>query len=217
MPGPSIVIAEDSTLLRDGLVRLLGEAGVRVKAALGDATTLLEVVAADPPDVVMLDVRMPPTHTTEGLEAALSLREHHPGIGVLVLSQHLEPRYALQLLAGNPSGVGYLLKERISESQELVSSIHRVAEGASVIDDHVVGRLLNRSRTSSPIDELTERERDVLRLMAAGRANADIAAELFVGAKTVEAHVRSIFQKLTLPEDHGNRRVLAVLEWLRSN
>ena len=217
MPGPSIVIAEDSTLLRDGLVRLLADAGIRVKAALEDATGLLEVVAGDPPDVVMLDVRMPPTHTTEGLEAALAVRDHFPEMGVLVLSQHLEPRYALQLLEGNPSGVGYLLKERISESRELVSSIHRVANGSSVIDDHVVDRLLNRSRSVSPIDDLTDRERDVLRLMAAGRANAEIAEELFIGAKTIEAHVRSIFQKLALAEDHGNRRVLAVLEWLRRN
>lgn len=217
MPGTSIVLAEDSTLLRDGLVQLLQQAGIRVKAALEDATSLLEVVAGDPPDVVMLDVRMPPTHTTEGLEAALAIREHFPDMDVLVLSQHLEPRYALQLLAGNPSGVGYLLKDRISDSRELVSSVERVADGSSVIDDQVVDRLLNRRRAPSPIDELTDRERDVLRLMAAGRANAEIAEELFVGSKTIEAHVRSIFLKLALPEDHGNRRVLAVLEWLRRN
>ena len=217
MPGTSVVIAGDSTLLRDGLVRLLSDSGIRVKAALEDATKLFEVVAGDPPDVVMLDVRMPPTHTTEGLEAALALRDHFPNIGVLVLSQHLEPRYALQLLAGNPGGVGYLLKERISDSRELASSIQRLADGSSVIDDHVVDRLLNRSRSVSAIDALTDRERDVLRLMAAGRANAEIGDELFISAKTIEAHVRSIFQKLELPEHHGNRRVLAVLEWLRSN
>lgn len=217
MPGISVVLAEDSALLRDGLVHLLQQAGIRVKAALEDATSLLEVIAEEPPDVVMLDVRMPPTHTTEGLEAALALRDLHPEVGVLVLSQHLEPHYALRLLAGDPSGVGYLLKERISDSRELVSSIERIADGASVIDDQVVGRLLNRSRATSPIDDLTPRERDVLHLMAAGRANGEIAGELFVGAKTVEAHVRSIFMKLALPQDHGNRRVLAVLEWLRRN
>jgi DNA-binding NarL/FixJ family response regulator len=217
MPGTSVVIAEDSAILRDGLVGLLQQAGIRVKAALGDATRLMEVVAGDPPDVVVLDVRMPPTHTTEGLEAALALREHFPDVGVLVLSQYLEPRYAVQLLESTSSGIGYLLKERISESRELISSIERIAEGASVIDDHVVERLLTRRRIQSPIDELTEREHDVLRLMAAGRTNAEISEELFVGIKTVEAHVRSIFMKLELSEDQGNRRVLAVLEWLREH
>ncbi len=217
MPGTSVVIAEDSAILRDGLVGLLQQAGIRVKAALEDATRLVEVVAGDPPDVVVLDVRMPPTHTTEGLEAALALRERFPDVGVLVLSQYLEPRYAVQLLDSTSSGVGYLLKERISESQELISSIERIAEGASVIDDHVVERLLTRRRIQSPIEELTEREHDVLRLMAAGRTNVEISEELFVGLKTVEAHVRSIFMKLELSEDQGNRRVLAVLEWLREH
>ena len=217
MPGTSVVIAEDSAILRDGLVGLLQQAGIRVKAALGDATRLMEVVAGDPPDVVVLDVRMPPTHTTEGLEAALALREHFPDVGVLVLSQYLEPRYAVQLLESTSSGIGYLLKERISESRELISSIERIAEGASVIDDHVVERLLTRRRIQSPIEELTDREHDVLRLMAAGRTNAEISEDLFVGIKTVEAHVRSIFMKLGLSEDQGNRRVLAVLEWLREH
>ncbi len=211
------MIVEDSTLLRDGLVRLLTEGGLEVVGARGDAVGLLDELRTDPPDVVLMDVRMPPTHTTEGLEAAIEIRTSFPDIGVLVLSQHLEPTYAVRLLENTPSGVGYLLKDRITRSDDLIDAICRIVNGESVIDSEVVDRLLNRNRTSASIQSLSDRELDVLRLMASGESNTAIATALFVTPKTVEHHTRSIFTKLGILHHEGHRRVLAVLEYLRTN
>lgn len=217
MAGSRVVIVEDSTLLRDGLIRLLNEGGLEVINALPNAVGLVEIIRADPPDVILLDVRMPPTNTTEGIEAAIELRATFPSVGVLVLSQHLEPTYAVRLLENTPSGVGYLLKDRVTKSDDLIDAIRRIVDGESVIDSEVVDRLLNRKRTASPIDALSDRERQVLRLMASGSSNGTIAAELFVAPKTVEHHTRSIFTKLGLRNDDGHRRVLAVIEYLREH
>lgn len=217
MPGPRITIVEDSALLRDGLVRLLTEGGLEVVSAYENAVGLMDELHANPPDLVLIDVRMPPTNTTEGLEAAINIRRDLPHIGVLVLSQHLEPSYAVRLLENTPSGVGYLLKDRITRSQDLIDAIHRVVEGGSVIDPEVVDRLLNRKRQPGTIDALTDRERDVLRLMASGASNTTIAENLFVTPKTVEHHTHNIFRKLGLHDGDGHRRVLAVLEFLRSH
>ena len=217
MAGPRVVIVEDSALLRDGLTRLLSEGGLDVISALPDAVGIVELVRSDPPDVVLLDVRMPPTNTTEGIEAAIELRTAFPEVGVLVLSQHLEPTYAVRLLENTPSGVGYLLKDRVTKSDDLIEAIHRIVNGESVIDSEVVDRLLNRKRTASPLDALSNRERQVLRLMASGSSNGAIATELYVTSKTVEHHTRSIFTKLGLSNDNGHRRVLAVIEYLREH
>jgi DNA-binding NarL/FixJ family response regulator len=210
-----VVIAEDSALLRAGLVALLQDGGIDVVAELADATGLTEAVEEHDPDVVVLDVRMPPTHTAEGLEAAIALRERRNDIGVLVLSQYVEPVYAVRLLEGGDGGVGYLLKERVATGEAFVDAVTRTAGGESVIDPEVVGRLIGRSRVDNPLDDLSPRELDVLKLMAEGAQNAMICDALFLAPKTVEHHVTSIFTKLGLTEVEGNRRVLAVLEFLK--
>ncbi len=212
-----LAIAEDSALFRAGVARLLTDAGHEVVAAVGDAEALLEAVEQEAPDVALLDIRMPPTHTEEGLLAALSIREGYPAVGVLVLSQYLETHHAVRLLAADPKGVGYLLKDRVSDLDEFAAAVRRVAEGGSALDPSVVQMLVGRRRKADPLDELTPREREVLELMAEGRSNQAIAERLFVTLRAVEKHVTSIFSKLRLPpsaEDH--RRVLAVLASLRS-
>jgi DNA-binding NarL/FixJ family response regulator len=211
-----VVIAEDSVLLREGLTRLLGEAGHDVLAAAGDAETFLRAVQAHQPDVVVVDVRMPPTFTDEGLRAALVVRRSWPDVGVLVLSQYVEERYATELLSDRPQGVGYLLKDRVGELAEFLGALERVAANGSVLDPEVVAQLLARSR--HPLALLTRRERDVLALMAEGRSNAAIAAALVVGEGAVEKHISSIFAKLGLPPADGDhRRVRAVLRYLGAN
>jgi DNA-binding NarL/FixJ family response regulator len=212
-----VVIAEDAALFREGLVRLLSERGHRVCAAVADGQALLAAVAAHLPDVAVVDVRMPPTHTDEGLRAALELRRDHPGTGVLVLSQYIETRYAARLLAGNAAGVGYLLKDRVADVAEFVDALARVAAGGTALDPEVVGQLLGTSRNADDLAALTPREREVLALMGQGRSNAGIAGALVVSVGVVEKHVASIFGKLRLPPAEGdNRRVLAVLRFLRS-
>jgi DNA-binding NarL/FixJ family response regulator len=210
------MIADDAVLFRAGISRLLTDAGIEVTAQVGDAASLLEAVGQDPPDAVVLDIRMPPTHTTEGLDAAEVLRERHPSVGVLVLSAHSEPHYALQLIESGAHGAGYLLKERVADLGELTDAIRRVAAGGLVIDPSVVAQLVGRRRTRSPLDDLTERERDVLAVMAEGRSNQAIGQRLYLSPKTVEAYVRSLFTKLGLHQGaDDNRRVLAVLTYLR--
>lgn len=212
-----VVIAEDSVLLRAGLARLLADAGLEVVGEAGDATELLRMVALREPQVALVDVRMPPTNTDEGLVAARAIRERHPGCGVLVLSQYLEEGYAMDLLGDDARGLGYLLKDRVMDVERLVDAVRRVGEGGSVLDPEVVSRLLGRRRRDDPLDRLTPREREVLELMAEGRSNRGIAEHLVVTERAVEKHVTAIFGKLTLPaapEDH--RRVLAVLAYLRT-
>jgi DNA-binding NarL/FixJ family response regulator len=212
-----VVIADDAVLFREGLARVLEAAGVPVVGQVGDAEQLLARVRADPPDAAVVDIRMPPTHTREGLDAARRIRAEHPEVGVLVLSQYVEPHHAMQLLEDGASGVGYLLKDRVADVGEVVDAVRRVAGGGSVIDPEVVAQLLGRRRARNPIEELTDREREVLALMAEGRSNQAISQRLFLSPKTVEAHVRSIFTGLDLPatpDDH--RRVLAVLAFLRA-
>jgi DNA-binding NarL/FixJ family response regulator len=208
-----VVLAEDSVLLREGLTRLLAEAGHEVAAATGDAESFLRAVAEHRPDVVVVDVRMPPTFTDEGLRAALAVRRSWPDTGVLVLSQYVEERYATELLSDRPQGVGYLLKDRVAELAEFLAALDRVAANGSVLDPEVVAQLLARSR--HPLASLTPRELDVLALMAEGRSNAAIAAALVVGDGAVEKHISSIFAKLGLPPaEHDHRRVRAVLRYL---
>ena len=210
-----VAIAEDAAMMREGLVRLLTDRGHEVTAAVADAGALLAAVGADPPDVAVLDIRMPPTHTDEGLRAALDLRRDHPDVGVLVFSQYVETRYATQLLADNPTGVGYLLKDRVADVADFVDALTRVAGGGTALDPEVVGHLLRATRHRDGLATLTPRERDVLTLMAEGKSNAGIAAELVITAGVVEKHVASIFAKLDLaPSDAENRRVLAVLRYL---
>ncbi len=210
------MIADDAVLFREGVARVLGEAGFDVVAQVGDATSLLERVRHDPPDAVVVDIRMPPTHTTEGLDAARALRERHPAVGVLVLSAHVEPHYALQLIESGAQGAGYLLKERVADLDELTEAVRRVAAGGLVIDPSVVAQLVARRRTRSPLDDLTDRERQVLAVMAEGRSNQAIGQRLYLSPKTVEAYVRSVFTKLGLHQGaDDNRRVLAVLTYLR--
>ena len=212
-----LVIAEDSVLLREGLARLLDDAGFEVVAQTGSAHDLMLKVRSYSPDVVIVDIRMPPTHTDEGLRAAQELREAHPDVGVLVLSQYVEPGYAMELLAESAEGVGYLLKDRVSDVAEFAAAVRRVGEGGSALDPAIVSQLVGRRRREDPIDTLTAREREVLELMAEGRSNSGIAERLVVTERAVEKHVTSIFGKLRLPpasEDH--RRVLAVLAFLRS-
>jgi DNA-binding NarL/FixJ family response regulator len=216
--GPlRVVIAEDAALFREGLVRLLSERGHRVVAAVADGQALLDAVAAHRPDVAVVDIRMPPTHTDEGLRAALELRRDHPGTGVLVFSQYIETRYAARLLEPNAAGVGYLLKDRVADVREFVDALARVAAGGTALDPEVVGQLLGASRNADDLAALTPREREVLALMAEGRSNAGIAAALVVSVGVVEKHVASVFGKLRLPPAGGdNRRVLAVLRFLGS-
>jgi DNA-binding NarL/FixJ family response regulator len=211
-----VVIAEDAALLRDGLTRLLEDHGHKVCAATADGEALVAAVAEHHPDVAVVDVRMPPTHTDEGLRAALKLRRDHPGTGVLVFSQYIETRYAAQLLEGNAVGVGYLLKDRVADVAEFLDALARVAAGGTALDPEVISQLLGASRHAG-LTALTPRERDVLTLMAQGRSNSGIAAALVVSAGAVEKHAASIFAKLGLPPSEGdNRRVLAVLRFLRS-
>jgi DNA-binding NarL/FixJ family response regulator len=212
-----VVIADDAVLFREGLARVLQAAGIDVAAQVGDGEQLVARVRADPPEAVVVDIRMPPTHTREGLDAARRIRAEHPRVGVLVLSQYVEPHHAVQLLEDGTSGVGYLLKDRVADVNEVVDAVHRVAAGESVVDPEVVAQLVGRRRTRDPVQELSERERQVLALMAEGRSNQAIGERLFLSPKTVEAHVHSIFIRLDLhaaPDDH--RRVLAVLAFLRA-
>jgi DNA-binding NarL/FixJ family response regulator len=211
-----VILVDDAVLVREGIARLLTDSGLRVVAQLGDAADLLPAVARHRPAVVVLDVRMPPTHTVEGLVAAAALKRAHPDVGVLLLSQHLESRYAVELLQSG-HGVGYLLKERVARPAELVDAIRRVGEGGSVVDPEVVRTVLATRRTTDPLAHLSARERAVLELVAEGLSNQAIAARLVLTDRTVEAHVRSLLTKLNLPFDAGtHRRVLAVLAHLRA-
>ena len=213
-----IVIAEDSVLLREGLTRLLAEYGHEVVAAESDATQLLAVVHEHTPDLVVLDVRMPPTHTDEGLRAAVELRSVRPGTPVLVLSQYVEERYASELLALGTVGVGYLLKERVADVREFVEAAQRVADGGTALDPEVVAQLLARSRRRDPLAALSPREMEVLSLMAQGLTNVAIAGSLVVSGGAVEKHISSIFTKLDLPPSElEHRRVLAVLRYVAGN
>ncbi len=213
-----VVVADDAVILREGLARLLEEAGFEVVGLAADGEQLMELVDANEPDVVIVDIRMPPTHTDEGLRAAKAIRQRSSTIGILVLSQHVNARYALELLSGGADRVGYLLKERVSDLNELAVSIERIGEGGSVLDPAVIAQLVGRSRQGdSPLDRLTDREREVLALMAEGRSNKGIAEQLVVTEHTVEKHVKNIFGTLHLPpspDDH--RRVLAVITYLNS-
>jgi DNA-binding NarL/FixJ family response regulator len=212
-----VVVADDSVLLREGVVRLLEEKGFDVVAQAGDAEDLIRKVNAHKPDVAVVDIRMPPTNTDDGLRAALEIRASHPDTGVLVLSQYVEEGYALDLVGDSAGGVGYLLKDRVADVDRFVESVTRVAEGGSALDPEVVAQLVGRARRDNPLAELTPREREVMELMAEGRSNNAIATQMTVTERAVEKHVTSIFGKLGLPpapEDH--RRVLAVLAFLRA-
>lgn len=215
-----VILADDSTLLREGLVRLLAEEGHEVVAAVADGAALVGAVTLHPDvDAVVVDVRMPPTHTDEGLRAALEIRRRHPGVGVLVLSQYVEKRYATELLTSEDggAGVGYLLKDRVVEVDEFLDALERVAAGRAAFDPEVVRRLLARSTHTDPLGRLTPRERDVLDAMAQGHANTAIAERLHVSRSAVEKHINAIFDKLELPASSGySRRVLAVLRYLGS-
>jgi len=213
-----VVIADDSLLLREGVSRLLVEAGFEVVGQAGDAEELLREVAEKEPDVAIVDIRMPPTHTDEGLQAARQLRRRYPALGVIVLSQYVRPSYAFELLADDARGVGYLLKDRVSDLHDLSDAVERVGKGGSVLDPTVVAQLVGRRRQGhDPIDDLSEREREVLALMAEGRSNRAIAERLVITERTVEKHVRSILAKLRIPESQEHhRRVLAVLVYLGS-
>jgi DNA-binding NarL/FixJ family response regulator len=213
-----VVIADDSVLLREGVSRLLVEAGFEVVGQASEADELLREVAEKKPDVAIVDIRMPPTHTDEGLRAARELRGRYPELGILVLSQYVRPSYAFELLADDARGVGYLLKDRVSDLHDLSDAVERVGKGGSVLDPSVVAQLVGRRRQGhGPIDDLSEREREVLALMAEGRSNRAIAERLFITERTVEKHVRSILAKLRIPESQeDHRRVLAVLAYLGS-
>jgi DNA-binding NarL/FixJ family response regulator len=211
-----VVVADDSVLLREGVVRVLEDAGFDVVAQAGDADDLVRKVGAHHPDVAVVDVRMPPDNTDDGLRAAIKLRAEHPKLGVLVLSQYVEPDYAQALLADSAEGVGYLLKDRVADVERFIDAVKRVAGGGSALDPEVVQNLVGRSRKDGPVERLTPREREVLEQMAEGRSNAAIAEAFIVSERAVEKHVTSIFGKLELapaPEDH--RRVLAVLAYLQ--
>jgi DNA-binding NarL/FixJ family response regulator len=212
-----VVVADDSVLLREGIVRLLQDAGFDVVAQAGDAEDLMRKVSAHKPDVAVVDIRMPPTQSDDGLRAALEIRRQLPQTGVLVLSQYLEEGYALELVSDSAEGTGYLLKDRVADVERFVDSVRRVGQGGSALDPEVVSHLLGRRRRDDPLAELTPREKEVLGLMAEGRSNQAIAEQLVVTERAVEKHVTSIFGKLRLapaPEDH--RRVLAVLTFLRA-
>jgi DNA-binding NarL/FixJ family response regulator len=212
-----VVVADDVMLTREGIVRLLRDAGVDVVAEAEDADGLLRQVRLTRPDAAIVDIRMPPTHTDEGLVAAQEIRAEHPDVGVLVLSQYVEPSYAMRLLEEHPERVGYLLKERVFDVAILVDGLRRIADGETVVDPTIVSRLVGRRRRADPRAELTEREREVLALVAEGLSNKAIGARLFVTERTVEAHVKQIFLKLRLTADPAShRRVLAVLAYLRA-
>ena len=212
-----VVIAEDSVLLREGLVRLLTDAGLEVVAAVEDPEALLRAVDEHRPDICVVDIRMPPTHTDEGVRAALVIRAQHAGVAVLMLSQYVEERYATDLIASDTRGFGYLLKDRVADVTEFVEAVRRVGAGGTALDPEVVSQLLVRSRRKDPLGALTPRETDVIRLMAEGRSNTGIATELVVTEGAVEKHVANIFMKLGLPPSaHDHRRVLAVLAWLQA-
>ncbi|MFE3592287.1 response regulator [Streptomyces niveus] len=212
-----VVLAEDSTLLREGLVRLLSEEGHEVMDAVADAGALLAVVAHDQPDVVVADVRMPPSHTDEGLRAALEIRERWPAVGVLVLSQYVEKRYAGELLSADSGGVGYLLKDRVVQVDEFLDALERVAQGRAAFDPEVVRQLLARSNRTDPLSRLTEREREVLAEMAQGHTNTAVARRLHISVSAVEKHCNAIFEKLEISGTGGySRRVLAILRYLNT-
>ena len=212
-----VVVADDVMLTREGISRLLRDAGIEVVAEAGDAEVLLREVRLVHPDVALVDIRMPPTHTDEGLVAAQTIRAEYPQVGVLVLSQYVEPSYAMRLIQENPERVGYLLKERVFDIATVVDALRRIVDGETVIDPTIVSRLVGRRRRQDPLADLSEREREVLGLIAEGMSNRAIAARLFVTERTVEAHVTQIFQKLHLPESRDrHRRVLAVLAFLRT-
>jgi DNA-binding NarL/FixJ family response regulator len=211
-----VVVADDTMLTREGIVRLLGDAGIEVVAQAADAQGLLHQVRLTRPDVALVDIRMPPTHTDEGLVAAQAIRAEHPQVGVLVLSQYVEPGYALRLLQDHPERVGYLLKERVFDIATVIDALRRIGDGEMVIDPTIVARLVGRRRRTDPLAALSQREREVLGLVAEGLSNRAIAARLYVTERTVEAHVTQIFHKLRLPESPDqHRRVLAVLAYLR--
>ena len=211
-----VVIGEDSVLLREGAARLLEGGGIEVAGQAGDAEDLLRKVRAHKPDVAIIDIRMPPDNTDDGLRAAATIRAELPGTGILILSQYVEEHYAVDLLAAGSEGVGYLLKDRIAEVDRFLDAVRRVADGGSVLDPEVVAQMLGRRREAGPLDTLTDREREVLKAMAEGRTNREIAGATFVSERAVERHVTAIFQKLGLSDgDGGHRRVLAVLTYLR--
>jgi DNA-binding NarL/FixJ family response regulator len=213
-----VILADDAVLVREGVARLLAEHGIVVAAQAGTAEELLRLVASDPPDVAVIDIRMPPTHTNEGLRAAEEIRGTYPQVGTVVLSQYVEADYALRLLAETSERVGYLLKDRIGDIADFVAALKRVAAGGTVVEPSLVDELLNLPATRDPLAELTQREREVLALLAEGRTDRGIADQLFVTRKTVEAHARSIFRKLDLPSDASeNRRVHAVLAFLQAS
>jgi DNA-binding NarL/FixJ family response regulator len=212
-----VILADDAVLIRHGLARLLVDAGVEVAAEVSDAEQLLAAVADEPPDVAVVDIRMPPTHTDEGLRAAREIRSRWPTVAVLVLSQHVEIAYALRLLTGQEAGVGYLLKDRVADVEAFVAALERVAAGSTVVDPTLVAELVGRPRVDHPLTQLSARELEVLALVAEGLTDRGIAQRLYLSNKTVEAHVRSIFRKLELPaEATENRRVHAVLAYLRA-
>ncbi len=213
--GIRAVIADDSVLLRDGVVRLLEDAGIDVVAAVGDADSLLRSVAETSPDIALVDVRMPPTHTDEGIRAAVEIRRAHPGVAVLVLSQYVEERYAAELLGGETAGVGYLLKDRVVDTEDFIAAVRRVAAGGNAVDAEVVSQIIGRSARASELDRLTPRELEVLGLMAQGLSNGGIADRLVVSLGAVEKHISNLFTKLDLDhEQSAHRRVLAVLTYL---
>jgi DNA-binding NarL/FixJ family response regulator len=216
MTSPRVVIAEDSPLLREGLATLLAKHDIDVVEAVDNPAALLRAVATQAPDAALVDIRMPPTHTDEGLRAAADIGERYPGVGVLMLSEHLDSAYAVRLLEDGTAGRGYLLKGTTADSAALAEAVRRVADGGVVVDPEIVTRLLRRQRQRGPLDDLTERERETLALMAEGRSNKAIGERLFVSEKTVERHVGSIFSKLGLSDTDEHRRVLAVVAYLRS-
>jgi DNA-binding NarL/FixJ family response regulator len=212
-----VVVADDVMLTREGITRLLTDAGVDVVGEAGDAASLLRAVRTTQPDAAVVDIRMPPTHTDEGLVAAQQIRAEHPDIGVLILSQYVEPHYAMRLIEEHPERIGYLLKERVFDVANLIDALRRLADGETVVDPTIVARIFARKRLAGPLDKLTGREREALALVAEGLSNRAIAARLFVTERTIEAHVKQIFLKLGLSTDPGShRRVLAVLAYLRN-